>query len=335
MLHRLCSLALPLVAILVVGCQSTTPAVAPEPEMVQVTEAHREHVRRAQAAMELAAETPGREHANRLRRPEVATLMADILEQDEIAKSRLNQMLWDLKSSTKEAEKGVNFPMPPAANVPYTATPVVMDGKLDDPIWAQAVTYTGAYPFNTQTHKTDPATTFKIAWDDTYLYFAFDCADRDIIAPERARDDAVYADDCIEMFILPEFRSRAYWELIISPRRSIYDSIQTKDPNGWGSSHRTEETIAGLQIGIDLRGTIDDSSDTDSGYTVEVAVPFDQLPGYSRTGPAAGQTLRFMLVRLDVNTQADGKTKMIPYAHAPLMAWGHNIWNHATMTLVK
>jgi hypothetical protein len=33
--------------------------------------------------------------------------------------------------------------------------------------------------------------------------------------------------------------------------------------------------------------------DTDEGYTVEIAVPFNELPGYTHTGPKAGDRLHF------------------------------------------
>ena len=58
-------------------------------------------------------------------------------------------------------------------------------------------------------------------------------------------------------------------------------------------------------------------------------MPFSQLPEYSRSQPAAGHQLRLMLVRLDKT----GKDSHLVYSFQPLLNWGHNIWNHALMTL--
>jgi hypothetical protein len=149
-----------------------------------------------------------------------------------------------------------------------------------------------------------------------------------VVSPKKARDDHVYFDDCVEIFILPEFRMRTYWELVIGPSGSVYDSIQNKKPLEWGCIGDATQNIEGLKLGVQVRGTLNKSDDVDEGYTIEAAIPFAELPGYSRTKPQAGQTLHFMLVRLDRKGQDFGV-----YAYQPLQAWGHNIWNFAVMEL--
>ncbi len=165
-------------------------------------------------------------------------------------------------------------------------------------------------------------------WDDKYLYFAFDCADTDVVAAKRERDDHVYSDDCVEMFILPDFRFRTYWEIVIAPNGSVFDSVECKDIQKWGCNLDPTQNVTGMKHAQTVRGTLNKSDDTDEGYTVEVAVPFSALPGYTRCAPKSGDRLHFMLVRLD---RSNGEFKA--YAFRPLQAWGHNIWNHAVMEL--
>ena len=222
----------------------------------------------------------------------------------------------------------MNWPVPPPIRVPHAAAPLTMDGRLDEPAWTNAATFTGLYRFNSRGKLSGPATTWKILWDETYLYFAFDCADRDIVAPKRKRDDTVFMDDCVEMFILPEFRFRTYWELVVSPGGDIFDSVDCKQADQWGAILDLSQDLKGLKCGIEVRGTLNKQDDVDQGYTIEIAVPFAELPGYSRAAPQAGQRLHFMLVRLDRN----GKT-FTPYACQPLLGWGHNIWNMGVMEL--
>ena len=226
--------------------------------------------------------------------------------------------------------KGPKWPKPEKVKGPHADTPPVLDGTLDDPVWAKAATFTGGYEFGSATKAADPATTWRVLWDENYLYFGFQCADTDIIAPELKRDDKVYDFDCVEMFILPDFKLGKYWELIVSPTKSVFDCLQTKRFTGWGSTGDPKQDMAGLKFAVSVQGTPNQPGDQDAGYTVEVAVPFKELPTYADRLPVAGDTLNFMFVRLDKN----GQTQKF-YAFQPLLSWGHNIWNHAPVELAK
>jgi hypothetical protein len=225
-------------------------------------------------------------------------------------------------------EENLDFPVPAPFTVPKASGPVTIDGKLDDAAWQSAVVFTDSYPISEQTAG-GPATEWRILWDDRFLYFAFACTDTDLVAPEMQRDAPVYSDDCVEMFILPQLRTGSYWELVISPSDSVFDSLHSKNLSEWASINRSVENIEGLQRSVVCNGTLNQPGDTDTGYTVEVAVPFSQLPEYSRSQPAAGHQLHLMLMRLDKT----GKDSHLVYSFQPLLNWGHNIWNHALVTL--
>ena len=228
------------------------------------------------------------------------------------------------------AEEGTQWPMPQLTPVPRANNPISIDGRLDEPDWARAATFTGVYRFNEKTLLSGPKTTWGILWDDSNLYFSFDCYDSDIVAPAYKRDDMVYNDDCVEVFLLPDIRFRTFWEIVVSPSGSIFDSVECKRAQLWGSDLDPSQNMNGLKTGITVRGTLNKSDDTDQGYTVEICGPFKELPGYTRTGPKTGDRLHFMLVRLD----RQGKIHT-PYSFQPLLGWGHNIWNHAEMELSK
>ncbi len=295
---------------------------APDPSRVQLAE-------RMDRAIALAGSTPGREYANTLRgglhqawagffrgqkpRPGWPTLAA---------------MTNEIVTFCALVEAGPAWPLAPTTRVVRAVAPPVIDGVLDEAVWSQATSFAGVYRFNATNRLETPRTAFKLLWDDRCLYVAFDCDDTDIIAPNRARDDQVYNDDCVEMFILPDFQFRTYWEIVIGPNGSIFDSVQCKDLDNWGLSADKARNVDGMQVGIRVRGTLNQPGDADQGYTVEVAVPFAALPGYTRAVPKPGDRLHFMLVRLD----RQGKEHKF-YAFTPLQAWGHNIWNHAVMEL--
>jgi hypothetical protein len=307
------------------GCKT-----APKVQYEAITAEHKTLAARAEEVIRQTEGTPGKEQANRLRAPHCVKWLKMLKGETQAKKGELDWPIKDITRTIEAAQLGVDWPRPQEVKVPFTPNPVKIDGKLDDPAWAKAVTFNDVYQFNTKEKAATPKTTWKILWDKKCLYLAYDCVDSDIISPKIERDDQVYANDCVELFLLPDFRFRTYWELIIGPSGSIYDSIQCKNYDDWGCNFRTSETIQGLEVGIDIRGTLNQPGDQDQGYTVEVAFPFSEMPGYSRTGPQAGHRLHFMLVRLDKNGE-----EFKFYAFQPLLSWGHNIWNHARMVLAE
>jgi len=318
--------ALILAAVILGGCQTptrTTPSAPPVPDPALAALAAK-----ADAAILAADAGVGREYANRLRSEHRPGWL-------EYFRGKGPKPAWpsqdeargDIEGLIGLIEAAKTWPPPGEFKIPKAAQAPAIDGKLDDEAWKNAATWTDIYPFN-KADAGGPQTTWRVTWDDQYLYFAFDCVDPDVVAPERKRDEAVYADDCVEMFILPDFQFRTYWEIVIAPNGSVFDSVECKDVDRWGCNLDPTQDVAGLKHAQTVRGTINKSDDNDEGYIVEVAVPFSALPGYTRAAPRPGQRLHFMLVRLDRSKGGVGA-----YSFRPLQGWGHNIWNHAIMEL--
>jgi hypothetical protein len=303
------------------GGKAPARAATPGPELKNLAE-------RAEAAIAAAGEGVGREYANRLR-SEHRPAWLDYFRGGGAKPSGRKQedVAADIEGLIDLIEAAPTWPEPGRHEIAKAAKPPVIDGKLDDVAWQRATVWKGAYPFN-RIEPVGPKTTWRVLWDDKNLYFAFDCADTDVVAPDRKRDDHVYSDDCVEMFILPDFRFRTYWEIVIAPNGSVFDSVECKRVDRWGADLDPSQNVRGLRHAQIVRGTLNKPGDFDEGYTVEVAVPFSELPAYTRCGPKPGDRLHFMLVRLD---RTGGKFSA--YAFRPLQAWGHNIWNHAVMVL--
>ncbi|MCG3149283.1 MAG: hypothetical protein PCFJNLEI_02743 [Verrucomicrobiae bacterium] len=279
-----------------------------------------------QEAIRLAENTPGKEAANFLRTGHLSNAVAR-LGQGQLPRA---STLYSIHQLTRLAYRGLTWPKPPALDVPHAGNPPVIDGRLNDVAWAKALVLTNSYRFN-ETNPAPVQTTYRLLWDTNNLYFAFDCVDEDVVAPTVPRDSAeVYRNDSVEMFILPDRRARRYWEIAISPATGIFDSLQLKHQNEWSAAMEPTANIAGLQIGVVVHGTLNDSSDRDAGYTVEVAVPFNQLPGHTNGVPVPGQTFSIMLARMNRTTR---NSDFQPYAFIPLLSWGHNLWNHSQITL--
>jgi hypothetical protein len=300
----------------------TTPLVSPSAEDKALAE-------RATAAAKAAQETPAREQANFLMSGWPNKQLIMLGGTNQIAPSSLDFARKIVTEMMEVIEKGPTWPRPSKLTVPYSSTAPVIDGLLDDSAWAKAVTLTTSYAYNKIEPLTKPVTTWKILWDEKYLYFAFDCADEDIIAPVLPRDGMPFKFDSVEIFLLPEFRQSLYWELVIGATGSIYDGLNAKKFKDWGSETRSSENIEGLKIATHVEGTANQPGDKDKRYSVEVAIPFKELPTYTRGNAAQkGDMLNFLIARMSLD--GDAFTAIAPF---PVLSWGHNIWNYAPLEL--
>lgn len=269
-----------------------------------------------------AMDTPAREQVNRLAYGSLTQYRDWVDGKRKELPVKLEKSRRAIAEITEWARRGPDWPAPQPVRIPHADEPIDLDGRFDEPAWQRALTYTDSYPVNETQRADAPATTWRMLWTDEHLLIGFDCDDAHIDAPDLPRDAKVYKHDCMELFILPEFRTGVYWEIVVGPGGSVYDGLNYKKFDAWGPVIRADENVEGLRIGTHAH-------DDGSGYGIELAVPFAQLPAFTQTPPAAGRTVHFMLVRGD----SDGESLTF-YAPTPLISWGHNIWNHIPATLV-
>ncbi|MFW6457323.1 MAG: carbohydrate-binding family 9-like protein [Planctomycetota bacterium] len=285
---------------------------------------------RAETAMEKVGSTTGREYANRLRGKQMQEWLKYFRgERDKPGRPGKGKAVEEITRLVDRIEDADTWPAPGHHQVPFTREAPEVDGELDDAAWDDALTFTDSYPFDS-TDEGGPETTYKVLWDKEYMYFAFDCEDEDVVAEDRDRDGQVASDDCVKLFILPTLRYPVYWELVVGASGSIADALNTKNVRKWGCDEDAEKDIEGLEIAQEIRGTLNDSDDTDEGYSVEIAVPFSDIPGFTRYPPRPGDKVNCMLIRRDKNGE-----KLTAYAFRPLQAWGHNLWNYAVFELSR
>lgn len=290
-------------------------------------------VDRVNEAIKHAQGTAAQEAANYLQ-GRYAELL-DILLDGKVSVEKRNRARKKIVYLLDQLEKGPVWPKMEKREIPFASSAPTIDGKLDEEVWKHALTFDEVYAFNNKEKLKEPNTIWSILWDKQYLYFGFKCKDKDILGPEKERDSYVYSNDCMEMFILPDFRLGMYWELLVSPRSTVFDMLHMKNfKKGLhpGMSGRVEEDIKGLRCACFVEGTIDNSTDIDKGYSIEVAVPFTALPSYTRGNvPQPMDLLYLMLARIDKSKDKEAGA----YSVKPLLYWGHNIWNYIPLVLAK
>lgn len=153
----------------------------------------------------------------------------------------------------------------PVVNVPrFMEGTITIDGKLDEPMWKLAASASNFCEIRPGENTNPPVSTEAyIGYDDKYLYMAFIANDNpaDIRVSLQERD-RIFRDDFIGI-ILDTYQSSAWaYELFVNP-------IGIQGDLRWTSGGNEDEA---LDILFESKGMI-----TETGYQVEIAVPFSSL----------------------------------------------------------
>lgn len=170
---------------------------------------------------------------------------------------------------------------------------IVIDGDLGDPGW-QGVPSTG--PFHRSHDGGSPRyrTEARLVWDDQFLYVSFDAEDEDVWAKLEKKDDPIYGEEVVEIFIDADGDGKTYNEIEVSPRNVQLDAYFPARRHGmdlaWDS---------GMTSAVQVHGTLNDPSDIDRGWTAEMKIPVKNLASLPRWPPQPGDRWRFNLYRLE------------------------------------
>ena len=205
------------------------------------------------------------------------------------------------------------MPFAPRQYVCYRAPALKIDGALDEPAWA-AAPWTAAFVDIEGDRRPPPRlrTRTKMLWDDDFFYVAAEMEEPDVWATLTERDSVIFRDNDFEVFIDPDGDTHDYYELEVNALGTPWDLLLvTPYRDGGPAIHAWD--IAGLQIGVDVRGTINRPGDRDQGWTVEIALPWKMLreAAPDRRPPSPGESWRvnFSRVEWQVDAAAGRYTK--------------------------
>ncbi len=198
-------------------------------------------------------------------------------------------------SAVAQASAAAASPPPvPTYEVRRATSPIVIDGIVDEDAWKAA-----SPPVSLQflwEEQTGPKqeTLVRLLWDDEYLYVAYEAEDKDLTATFLNRDDPVYRDDALEIFVNPRpSQVGLYYGLEINARGVMYDYLLHDSVSFFKRFDMTD-----LKIGTHLRGTLNERDDVDEGWGLEVAIPWANFEVLSRR-PQVGAVWTANLNRWD------------------------------------
>ncbi|MFA0733685.1 MAG: hypothetical protein OGMRLDGQ_000185 [Candidatus Fervidibacter sp.] len=186
---------------------------------------------------------------------------------------------------------------PIARTVIYRAqTPIRVDGQLDEPEWRMAT----ALELKDIKGRDAPKTIARLLWDDRYLYIAFECEDKDIWATKTQRDDFLWEEEVVEVFIDPEGDGLNYYEFQVNPLGTQIDLLIPDAVEGVKHGKKNAEwNCKGWLSAVKVRGTVNKRDDSDEGWTVEMAIPLSEMLRPSSPVPRPGINWRLNLYRID------------------------------------
>ena len=207
---------------------------------------------------------------------------------------------------------GTEWPSPKIEYAPKTyvcyrvPSPIIMDGKLDEDAW-QSANWTDLFVDIEGRLKPKPFynTRLKMLWDDEYFYFAVDMEEPHVWAKLKQRDTVIFKDNDFEIFLDPDGDTHNYYELEVNALETEWDLMLLKPYHNQDKVAVDSWDIPGLITKVYVDGTINNPTDRDKGWSVEIAIPWKALVNNfrSNTPPQEGEQwkVNFSRVQWDVD----------------------------------
>jgi len=214
-------------------------------------------------------------------------------------------------ANAQSAFKGLEnlFDTPENYVVYHVDHPPVIDGNINEQVWQQ-VNWTKEFVDIEGRDKPKPplATKVKMLWDDSCLYIAAQLTEPQIWASIKKHDAVVFQDNDFEFFIDPSGSTQPYYEVEVNPFNTIWDLLLTRAYRDGGTSVSSWD-VPNLKSAVKIQGTLNNPSDKDEGWTVEMAIPIKALIVNSRSQHLQDSTIwRVNFSRVEWDTKVvDGK----------------------------
>jgi len=214
-----------------------------------------------------------------------------------------------LACGSPSAERGVGTGAGASPSVPdrrhyicyRVSGQLAVDGQLDEPAW-QAAAWSELFADIEGYDRPAPDwhTRFKLLWDDEFFYIGAELEEPHVWATLTERDAVIYRENDFEVFIDPDGDTHDYYEIEINALGTVWDLFLAK-PYRDGGKAESGWNIAGLRAAVSVSGTLNDPSDRDEGWSVELAIPWVAVVEHAPGGraPRDGERWRLNFSRVE------------------------------------
>tara|TARA_B000000557_G_C20803297_1_gene456558 strand:- start:225 stop:1280 length:1056 start_codon:yes stop_codon:yes gene_type:complete len=176
------------------------------------------------------------------------------------------------------------FPIPmikydPKSYICYKSnSPIIIDGKLNDESWSKTE-WSDSFVDIEGPLKPNPFynTKVKMLWDENYFYFGALLEEEHLWATLTARDAVIYYDNDFEIFLDPDGDTHHYYELEVNAYETEWDLLLIKPYRDQSKVAIDSWDIPGLLTKVHLEGSLNDPTDLDQYWSVEIAIPWKAL----------------------------------------------------------
>lgn len=184
--------------------------------------------------------------------------------------------------------------------VPKAADTILIDGKADDKAW-DAAKFSESF-IDIEGVKTPKyETQMKMLWDDDYLYVFAEMEEPHVWGDLKQRDTVIFYNNDFEVFLSPSGTTMNYGEIEINALGTVWDLLLDK-PYRVGGKANNHWNLDDLKSAVSIRGTLNDPSDTDIGWSVELAIPMKallELKDHPKDLPVEGEQWRVNFSRVN------------------------------------
>ncbi len=179
-------------------------------------------------------------------------------------------------------------------SVSLTTEPIQIDGVLKETSWKNAPRI-GKFVDNMTGGPAGVQTEAVILYDKEFIYFGFEVVDENVWSTFTERDQHLWTEEVVEVFIQADPQHPSYIELEVNPLGTMIDIylLDIRRPlkyESWNS--------AGLKWAVDVDGTVDGSSG-DRGWSCEIALPLEDVVTAPNNPPKAGDRWKANLYRVE------------------------------------
>ena len=187
--------------------------------------------------------------------------------------------------------------------VAYASVPPNIDGKFDDPAWKQAAPLTRFYEYRQYGVRVDDTVVARLVWDKDNLYLAMQIKDEDLYCTYKENEKVLCRADVAELFVRPRDGRFDIYEFEFNMWNAIWD-IHFVSLGGGGTA-RFDAFDSGAVVRATHEGTINDWTDRDKGWRVEVAIPMKAFKDVVPDGPKPGDRWRFNVAGYDFSAHRE------------------------------
>jgi Carbohydrate family 9 binding domain-like len=219
----------------------------------------------------------------------------------------------------------------PKAYIAYKTTkPIIIDGKADEPAWKHAK-WTDDFVDIEGLQKPRPKyrTRVKMLWDDNYFYFYAELEEPNVWANITQRDAVIFHNNDFEIFIKPYTDFPQYCEFEMNALNTVWDLLLMNAYREDGPILNNWD-IKGLKTAVHIDGTLNDPSDTDKGWSAEIAIPRTALNElrFKNMKPETPEIWRINFSRVEWDYQInDGKYERERDKYGKLLPEHNWVWS--------